>query len=190
MVCTMKQRRGHCLAILTAVLLVVPLAACSAGMSGNSDTGSRATHEGSAESGSFSEMDVAQAPSTSESGEATPKAEPTLIQTGSISIEVSDPLEAADQTTKIADDLGGQVASRTLSRSSEDGGATAQLTLRVPADQFEATLTALEEVGQVQSRNNSAVDVTAEYVDLQARVEALQASVARLTELMADSTSS
>ncbi|MFE5410600.1 DUF4349 domain-containing protein [Microbacterium sp. NPDC056569] len=61
----------------------------------------------------------------------------------------------------------------------------AWITVRVPADQLQSVVDELSDVGEVTATNLSRQDVTEQTVDLEARIEAAEASVARLTELMA-----
>jgi len=65
----------------------------------------------------------------------------------------------------------------------------AWITVRVPADQLQDVVDELEDVGEVTATNLSRQDVTAQTVDLEARIDAAQASVDRLTELMAQAES-
>lgn len=150
-------------------------------------------------SGGSSGSDVAVAPeiardsATSDLGgafESAPQpgvgqAGPSVIRTGDISLEVSDPEAAADEVAEIAERTGGSVESMTVRRASGDMAAGADLALRVPEERIDEAFDALEDVGEVITQSRSAVDVTAQHVDLQARVAALEESVQRLTTLMA-----
>lgn len=60
----------------------------------------------------------------------------------------------------------------------------AWITVRVPADQLSDVVDELDDVGEVTATNLSRQDVTEQTVDLEARIDAAQASVDRLTELM------
>ncbi|MEV5071344.1 DUF4349 domain-containing protein [Microbacterium sp. LMI12-1-1.1] len=60
----------------------------------------------------------------------------------------------------------------------------AWITVRVPADQLPDVIAELDDVGEVTATNLSRQDVTEQTVDLEARIDAAQASVDRLTELM------
>lgn len=175
MVCTMR-RRSPLLAIIAAGLLLAPLAACAPGSSGSGGG-----------PGSGMQADSSQDAAPAEGTDEAPQAEQSVIQTGSISIEVPDPAEAADEVSEVAKDLDGRVESQSVSGSGDDGARNAQLTLRVPADRFDDAFDALAAIGTVTTQERSATDVTTEHVDLQARVEALEASVDRLTELMSSS---
>ena len=60
----------------------------------------------------------------------------------------------------------------------------AWITVRVPADQLQDVVDELDDVGEVTATNLSRQDVTAQTVDLEARIGAAQASVDRLTALL------
>jgi hypothetical protein len=68
-----------------------------------------------------------------------------------------------------------------------NGSPTVNISIRVPAAEFDTTMDWLAEQaaeGTTATRSETADDVTAEYVDLAARVESLQAARDRLLELM------
>ena len=64
-------------------------------------------------------------------------------------------------------------------------GASATLVLRIPAKSQTATLTKLRALGEVQEVQISSTDVTGEVADIEGRITALEASVERLTGLLA-----
>lgn len=173
MVWVMINRR-RLSALLAVALLVMPLAACSAIPGAGSED---------LRTGTSSGQDLAATEDAADGGERT-TAESQLIKTGSVSIEVSQPDTAAEDVADIAEKLGGQVESHTVVRGGEGNSASASLTLRVPADRFDSAFAELAEVGNILTQDSSAVDVTTEYVDLEARVAALETSVDRLSELM------
>jgi len=63
-------------------------------------------------------------------------------------------------------------------------GRTLNADLRVPADQLEATMVDLRKLGRVESETQSAEDVTAQYVDLNARLLNARNTEQRLTDLL------
>ena len=65
----------------------------------------------------------------------------------------------------------------------------AWITVRVPADQLQDVVDELDDVGEVTATNLSRQDVTEQTIDLEARIDAGQASVDRLTALMAQTQS-
>ncbi|WP_137844873.1 DUF4349 domain-containing protein [Microbacterium sp. 2FI] len=64
----------------------------------------------------------------------------------------------------------------------------AWITVRVPSDELPAVIDELSDVGEVTSSSINRQDVTQQTVDLEARIEAAQASVDRLTALLAEAT--
>jgi hypothetical protein len=94
-----------------------------------------------------------------------------VIRTAAIAIVI--PRDAFDErfgeAVDIAEEHGGFVAD---SRSRERSGS---LTLRVPAENFDETLHALRELGTVEVESVHGKDVTADYVDLHARLRIARA---------------
>ncbi|MDJ1113601.1 DUF4349 domain-containing protein [Microbacterium dauci] len=124
-----------------------------------------------------------------------------VIATASVTLETTDAAAASDRITALATDAGGYVESLSLQRAEgiadesagdmamEPYGGDAWITVRVPAAQLTEVTTALASIGEVRSSEIHRADVTTEVVDLRARVAALEASVDRLRELMADAAS-
>jgi hypothetical protein len=112
-----------------------------------------------------------------------------VVTTAAASLAVEDPTEAAQQVSELVESAGGRVDERTeQAAAGEDGveGAVADLVVRVPAAELTGILADLEDLGDVGSVSVSRSDVTATAVDLDARIRALQISVARLQALMDD----
>ena len=115
---------------------------------------------------------------------AQSEVEREVITTGTVTVVADDPSTAAEQVADLAESAGGRVEARRQSRADGDVAASAELTVRVPADQTSATVDALKQVGEVRDLSIEAVDVTGTARDLDARVEALSTSVDRLRTLM------
>jgi negative regulator of sigma E activity len=71
---------------------------------------------------------------------------------------------------------------------STGSGRTLTATLRVPADQLDATLTEVKVLGRVESESQGGQDVTSQYVDLQARLANARNTEQRLTDLLRNRT--
>ena len=71
---------------------------------------------------------------------------------------------------------------------STGSGRTLTATLRVPADQLDATLAEVKTLGRVESESQSGQDVTSQYVDLQARLSNALNTEQRLTDLLRNRT--
>lgn len=112
----------------------------------------------------------------------------SVIRTGDLSVEVSDPTEASLEVAKVLEPLDGRIEFSSLSAADEWSPATANLTARVPADAFEEAIDAVSAIGEVRSVSRSSLDVTLQHQDLSARVAALETSTERLRALMAEAT--
>jgi len=69
--------------------------------------------------------------------------------------------------------------------SADGGGSSMTISLRVPAEQYDAVIDKLAALGELTSRIETSQDVTAEVVDVNSRVESMTASVARVRALLA-----
>ncbi len=108
-----------------------------------------------------------------------------IIKNGELTLIVADTDRALDQATGIAVNSGGYVVSSKTWNSGDTKSAT--LTMGVPSDQFEAVQRQLRALAvKVQSDTSSGQDVSDEFVDLQARLTNLEATAARIRELLKD----
>jgi len=69
-----------------------------------------------------------------------------------------------------------------------DGSRSLTATLRVPADQLDPALADLRALGRVQSESQSGEEVSAQYVDLEARLQNARNTEQRLTALLSQRT--
>lgn len=111
-----------------------------------------------------------------------------LIKTAALDIVVNKTPEAVTQISSLAKAQGGFVLSASTVTKS-DGTLGATVSIRVPADTFEATLTQLKDSAQlVEAEDVSGTDVTEEYVDLQARLSNSQALESNYVGILAKAT--
>jgi hypothetical protein len=115
-------------------------------------------------------------------------ADRSVITTGWVSITVDDPVAKAEEAADLAEQAGGRVDNRTETPGTDSQPPSASLTLRVPSDELDEFVDALRELGTVNSVSMNASDVTQQRQDLDARIDALTASVERLRELLATAT--
>jgi hypothetical protein len=164
-------------------LLLVLLAGCTGGGAesggGGSDSAGSAGDEGP----------VTAAPGDPGGAPAGPEdvdPDRQVVTNASASVAVEDPAEGARRVSELVESVGGRVEERTeQAASAGDGtGAVADLVVRVPADALTGVLADLEELGDVANVSVTRSDVTTTAVDLDARISALQTSVARLQGLM------
>ncbi|BBX73043.1 DUF4349 domain-containing protein [Mycobacterium shinjukuense] len=105
-----------------------------------------------------------------------------IVTTGSLRVVVAAPTQAADRLVSAVTDAGGRADSR--SERSGSSSPAVDLVLRIPADRLDGVLADAKKLGAVESMSIGHTDVTAQRVDLDARIKALQTSVDRLLELM------
>ena len=91
-----------------------------------------------------------------------------VISIARVSIEVEAVEPSVGQIRAIAESVGGFVEQLSSSGGSEN--PRAELTVRVPQDQFEPALGRIEGLGDVESRNLGSEDVTEQFIDLSARL--------------------
>lgn len=161
--------------LLLALALV--LSACG------SKSSSAVYETAAASSGQTNEsaMDTGDSGST-----ALPQGQKFII-TVDIRAEAEDLDSCLSAITEKATALGGYLESQNLYNGSAYSGAryrSANLTLRIPADQLDAFTDAVTASGNVVSSSRSVEDVTLEYVDTESRLTALRTEQSRLLELM------
>ncbi len=95
---------------------------------------------------------------------ARPRGERKLVHRAYLSIEAEDILKAEAAVRAAAERVGGYVS------AARRDGNSASFTLRVPRRAFDSTLSGLEGLGRILSRESSAEDVTLHYYDLEGRL--------------------
>lgn len=131
-------------------------------------------------------VDAFEAPAPQDVPEQPPTAERDVVKTASMTLTVRDPSVAADEAAVIVEGADGRVDSRSEDAGSGTGRARTSMVLRVPADQLDEVMRELKDLGTVERAESSVEDVTAQRVDLDARIKALQTSVERLLAIMRD----
>jgi hypothetical protein len=114
-----------------------------------------------------------------------------IEQTGTLALAVGrgDLPRTMTRLTGLAGAYGGFVAN-SQSQSGAGGGAPyGSITLEVPVDNFSTVLKQAEQYGKTSSVSTKATDVTGQYVDLQARLSALEASRQQYLTILAKATS-
>jgi uncharacterized protein DUF4349 len=111
-----------------------------------------------------------------------------IIKTASISLEIKDQTfeQRSQDVVLVASRHGGFVTS---SRTSGERHLSGTMVIRVPASQFEVALGELKALGKVTGEQIAGEDVTAQFVDLEARLRNWEAQESVLLKLMARSTS-
>jgi hypothetical protein len=118
---------------------------------------------------------------------AQPVTGPLVIHNGSLTMEVADLRAAVDQATSVVVGLGGNVAAS--HEQNFDGHHSATVTFRIPAPSWTEAVAGIRAVAtKVVSQDTDAEDVTAQVIDLDARIANLRASEAALQQIMTQAT--
>jgi len=123
----------------------------------------------------------ANAPSESGSGTLVPDTK--IIKTAFLTIEVNDVPGSVEFLKNLSAQKGGYLSSTNVQKN-YNNRLTGSVIIRVPAKEFETTLTGVQAIGTVKSVSTQGQDVTEEYVDLQAQKTAYQNQLAQYNEIM------
>lgn len=111
-----------------------------------------------------------------------------IIRTADLTIVVQDTQAQMDALAKLAEELGGFVVSSSASRVGDDA-LQGTVTLRVDAARFDEAMNRIRALAvEVRSESVRGEDVTAEYVDLDARLKNLEATEAQLQKILEQAT--
>ncbi len=111
-----------------------------------------------------------------------------IIRTADLTIVVKDTQEQMSALGKLAEEFGGFVVSSSTSRL--ENATQGYITLRVEAARFDEAMDRIRAMAvEVRSESVRGEDVTAEYVDLDARLKNLEATEAQLQAILKQATS-
>jgi hypothetical protein len=108
---------------------------------------------------------------------------PMIARTAQLTILVKDFDASQTRLQEILKRHGGYVGEMTTS-APEGADRRLSATLRVPADQLDAAIAEVKQLGRVESESQSGEEVTSQYIDLQARLTNARNTELRLTELL------
>ncbi len=112
-----------------------------------------------------------------------PPSAPMILRTAQLTVVTPDLDKARTGLERIVKQYSGYVGDLTFSAPS-DGPRKLTATLRVPAAQLDAALAELKTLGRVESESQNGQDVTAQYVDLEARLSNSRNTEQRLLDLL------
>ncbi len=106
-----------------------------------------------------------------------------VIKTGLLTLEVDCYVGALEKLRSVCERFGGVVVDGDT-KEQQGGAFSGKVVIRVPPNEFEGLFGELKEIGRVCEESSKAADVTAEYVDLEARIKSLRITEERLQELV------
>ncbi len=149
-----------------------------------STTAPAADVRGAQEQEGFDKLSLTQA---DQSQAATAAIERKIIRNAELTLEVAAPADVQRKAAAIAETHGGFVITSEAqqSDSAAQPSEVVQITMRVPAAQFDATVGEIRALGsRVRQEKTTGQDVTEEYIDLEARLRTQRALEAQYLEIM------
>ncbi len=186
----MKTKRTLIALILCAVLLFS--IGCAAAPASNQSTMDYAKPAGGSYDMAAAAPQAEMAVSYEEAAAPAPQAgEPAgdfdvrkIVYTADMTVSADDPAAALNALLEKAKSLGGYVSS-SYSTTDDLGTNYAYATLKVPADQLEALVTAANALGKVNDYRLSSDDISLSYYDMQARLDNAKAEEQQLLQILA-----
>ena len=171
----------------TSLLLALALAAgllagCGAGSGGTTAAASPETYENGMDY-AVSEESADAGLSGTEADRLSPNDGRKIIYNASLEMETEEFDATRDKLLEAASGAGAWVQSSDEGGSAENGSRWVRYTFRVPSDSYADFLNDAAAAGSVTYKSETTEDVTADYVDLEARLESLRTQEARLLEL-------
>lgn len=173
----MKRRLARLAAALLAAALLAGCGARSSGGTASYEMAAQAVNDSTAEAGG------AESALLPEGSAATAESAQKIIYRADMSLESTD-FDTARQTLLDAvSACGAWLESSSLYGTATDQDRSAHYTVRVPVDRYRDFLAQAGQAGSVQNLNEYAEDVTSQYIDVDARITALENQRDRLNEL-------
>ena len=113
---------------------------------------------------------------------AEKSADRKIVRTAALELTVKSPADAAEQIRRMAESMGGYLETAQIGGTKE--APTADITIRVPATHFEEAKAQIRQLARVESEKTDALDVTRQYVDMEARLRNLRAEEAQYLTIM------
>jgi len=112
-----------------------------------------------------------------------PVTERKIIKEGEISFQTSNAAETKEIISRSVAELGGYISSDNVFNYNDR--VEYRITIRVPSDKFDVLLEKISKTAQkIESKNISALDVTEEFIDIEARIKTKKELENRYKELL------
>lgn len=150
----------------------------------NTQVAQQAANANSSEGAKLEKVSLTQADQAQAAAQAV---ERKIIKNAELTIEVAKPSDEQDKVAAIAAAHGGYVVTSETQQNSSTSqpSEVVNITMRVPAAQFDAVVSDLRAIGvRVPVKKITGQDVTEEYIDLEARLRTQRALEAQYLEIM------
>ena len=164
-------------ALALAGALALGLTGCGAGSSDTAAASPEMSLSATEDSGSAGGSGALLDPS------ASTDTDRKIIYTASVEMESTDYDTTRQGILDAVEAAGAYLESSYQYGNAQDANRSAQYTVRVPVENYASLLTSLGETGNVLSQSESTDDITSNYIDVEARLTALEAQRDRLNQL-------
>lgn len=194
----MKERKTAAAAFIAAVLMLTACGSSDSSYSGGGYKSDNAMQAALADSSysygdyeSYSEEDNGESAGDGTTIDLQKSAE-KMVYTASVNMETLDYDNALSSVMKDINDMGGFVENSSESNDNRrwyyaDPGVTtrsARLTVRIPTEKYSDFLNGLSAYGQIVNKTQNAENISRQYGDTQAQIQALEIEQERLLEMM------
>jgi len=107
----------------------------------------------------------------------------SIITTAYAFLTGDDPASVADEVEQRSAAAQGKIDGRSATSDTDGNVTSVSLTVRIPAAEVDSFLTGLDEIATVHNLSQNSTDVTLTVTDYEARISALESSIARFTAL-------
>lgn len=181
---TMKANRPciRLAGITLAAALMLSLTACGS-KGGNATAAAEATMDSTAEA-YYPEAPAESGTSAPLiSPEATAESSRKIVYTASVELESTDYDTTRQEILDAVEAAGAYLQSSYQYGNAQDANRSVQYSVRVPVENYATLLSSIGETGNVLSQSESTDDITTNYIDVEARLTALEAQRERLSQL-------
>ena len=170
--------------VSAALLAAVLLAGCGSIGSKNGDGGYYSVNEAASADAAYDSAAGAANSSIvpEELPDSTDETAQKIIYNADINMESTDFDASRDTLLAAVDDCGAWMEYSSLSGDAKDHDRYAYYTVRVPVENYRTFLAAVGEAGSVLDLSETAENITSSYIDVQARLSALEAQRDRLAD--------
>jgi hypothetical protein len=175
--------RTRVLPIVILAAFAALLAGCSATDSASVEAGGVSIAQGAPEVGAPAPDAIAQANAAPADVSSVVTSERQVVKNAYVTMRVDDVAQSAFAIHGLVAKHSGLISAEDTQASGES--TNSMITAQVPAADLDAFVAEVSRLGTVDAVTVSAQDVTGQVVDLDARIKALQTSVDRMTQLLA-----
>ncbi len=184
------MKRNSIIALFLAIVMMLSFVGCASSDQAATENMKYAATAPQSTAGLKNEMYDTKVEATADtaSGLYTPIDDRKLIKNANVEMETVKYDDGIKALQKTINDFGGYIESSTMGGNAEYYSRYYEISVRVPAEKFDAFLSAQESVATVNHTYIWTEDVTDRYIDNETRIKALETKKDRLLDLLGKAT--